>query len=133
MTGDDHVREYTEVNVAIALARPDDELIVAVVRGAERLGRTEFAQACAKRMRSALRAGDQAAGDVQILLTYLGEFGVVDAVPALVAPANSVFFLGAPQERSAMVRIVMTFDHRLVNGAAAGAFLAELREFLRPK
>jgi pyruvate/2-oxoglutarate dehydrogenase complex dihydrolipoamide acyltransferase (E2) component len=133
MIGDDRLREYAEANVGIAVARPGDELIAVVIRGADRMSLPEFARAFTHRMRSALREGDQAAGDVQILLTYLGDFGIVDAVPTLVAPAGSVFFLGAPQAGSGMVRVVLTFDHRLVNGAAASAFLADLREFLRPK
>ncbi len=78
-------------------------------------------------MRAAIRDGAEAAEDTQILLTHLGEFGIVDAVPTLVAPASSIFFLGAPQQPSSgKVRIAVTFDHRLINGAAAARFLDDL-------
>ncbi len=133
MVSDDHVREYTRVNIGLALARPDDELITAVVRGADGQTLSEFVQACAKQMKVALRKGDQAVGDMQILLTHLGEFSILDATPTLVAPASSVFFLGAPRTETGAVRIVLTFDHRLINGAAAAEFLVSLSDFLRPR
>ena len=86
----------------------------------------EFVRACSRGMRAAIRDGAEAAADTQILLTHLGEFGIVDSVPTLVAPASSIFFLGAPQQPSGKVRIAVTFDHRLINGAAAARFLEDL-------
>ena len=131
MISDDRVREFPQVNLGLALARPNDELITAVVRGANELGLPEFVRACAHQMKEALRHGDQAASDMQILLTQLAEFGIVDAAPTLVAPASSVFFLGAPRPETGTARIVLTFDHRLINGAAAAGFLVALSDFLR--
>jgi pyruvate dehydrogenase E2 component (dihydrolipoamide acetyltransferase) len=132
MHGDDVLREYEHVNVGLALARPNDELITAVVNGAERLTLPEFVRACGQQMRTALRDGDQAAEDTQIMLTHLGKFGITDALPTLVAPASSVFFLGAPNNSAGRTRIVMTFDHRLINGASAAKFLDALTALLRP-
>ena len=126
MVGDDRIREYDHVNLGIALARPNDELMIAVVRKAESLNRAEFVRACARGMRAAIRDGAEAAEDTQILLTHLGEFGIVDAVPTLVAPASSIFFLGALRQSSRDVRIAVTFDHRLINGASAARFLDDL-------
>jgi pyruvate/2-oxoglutarate dehydrogenase complex dihydrolipoamide acyltransferase (E2) component len=130
MVGDDRIREYDHVNMGIALARPNDELIIAVVRKAEGMTLPEFMRASARGMRAAIRDGAEAAADTQILLTHLGEFGIVDSVPTLVAPASSIFFLGAPQQPSGKVRIAVTFDHRLINGAAAARFLDDLAKAL---
>ena len=130
MIGDDMVREYDQVNVALALARPNDELIAAVIRGADRMTLDEFVRACTRQMRAAIRDGDQASEDTQILLTHLGEFDILDAIPTLVAPATSVVFLGVPRRGSDMARITMTFDHRLINGASAGAFLQAVAKCL---
>jgi pyruvate/2-oxoglutarate dehydrogenase complex dihydrolipoamide acyltransferase (E2) component len=124
--GDDTIREYDQVNIGIALARPNDELLTAVVRGAERLSLSEFVRACTRQMRAALKEGDQISDDTQILMSHIGEYGIVDAVPTLVAPASSVIFLGAPTPGSDAVRICMTFDHRVMNGASAGAFLQQI-------
>lgn len=131
MQGDDTIREYRHINIGVALARPDDELIVAVIRAADQLTLGEFVRACTQQMRTALRSGDQTAEDTQILLTHLGEFGIVDAVPTLVAPASSVLFLGTPGGSDARARVVMTFDHRLINGASAARFLQVLSANLK--
>ena len=125
------IREYDRVNIGLALARSADELITVVIRGADEMGLSDFARACTRQMRAALRDGDQAADDTQILVSHIGEFGVVDAVPTLVAPATSVFFLGGAREQTGLARVWMTFDHRLINGAAAGAFLQTVERFLQ--
>jgi pyruvate/2-oxoglutarate dehydrogenase complex dihydrolipoamide acyltransferase (E2) component len=130
LIGDDVIREYDQVNIGIALARPDDELLVAVVRGANRMTLNEYVRECARQMKLTLRYGDQAAEDTQILLTNLGAYGVIDAIPTLVAPASAVIFLGSPSASSGLVRIVLTFDHRLINGAAAAKFLHTLARIL---
>ena len=130
MVGDDRIREYDHANLGIALARPNDELLIAVVREAERMTLPEFVRASARGMRAAIREGESAAEDTQILLTHLGEFGIVDAVPTLVAPASSIFFLGASQEPDGKVRVAVTFDHRLINGAEAARFLDDLAALL---
>jgi pyruvate dehydrogenase E2 component (dihydrolipoamide acetyltransferase) len=129
IVGDDTLRTHDAVNVGIALARPGDELVTAVVRGADRLSLDEFVREARRQMREALRTGDQAGDDTQLLVSYLGREGIVDAVPSLVAPANAILFLGAPRA-DGLARLVMTFDHRIHNGAGAAAFLAALRDAL---
>lgn len=131
MEGDDAVREYERVNLGLALARPNDGLITAVIRGADKMELPEFVRTCTRQMRMAIRAGDQAADDTQIILTHLGEFDVIDATPTLIAPASSIIFLGAPSGQPEVARVVMTFDHRLMNGMAAAAFLKTLADNLR--
>lgn len=131
MVGDDTIREYDHVNLGLALARPDDELITAVVRNADQLTLGDFIKSCTQQMRAAIRSGDQAAEDTQILLTHLGEYGIQDAIPTLVAPASSIFFLGVSREATGLARVVLSFDHRLINGAAAAHFLEALSARLR--
>jgi len=131
MLGDDRIREYEHTNVGMAIGLPDDELIVVVVRHADRMSLEEFSRACRRQMRIALRSGDQAADDTQILISHLGKSHIIDAVPTLVAPASSVFFLGVPGRDGEYARIALTFDHRLINGGGAAKFLANLVESLQ--
>lgn len=133
MGGDDTIREYDHVNVGLALARPHDGLITAVIRRADTMTLREFVRACTQQMRAAIRVGDQATDDTQIILTHLGAFDVIDATPTLIAPASSIIFLGAPSGQSDIARVVMTFDHRMMNGMAAAAFLKTLADNLRRK
>jgi pyruvate dehydrogenase E2 component (dihydrolipoamide acetyltransferase) len=125
MQDDDTVREFDHVNVGIALARPDDRLVMAVVRNAGAMSLREYVAACDASMRGALRDGDQAVDDMPMLLSYLGHLGVLDALPSLVGPASSVLFLGAP-DGNGMAKVVLTFDHRLVNGDGAARFLRDV-------
>lgn len=129
LVGDETLRTHETINVGIALARPGDELVTAVVRGADRLSLDAFVREVRRQMREALRTGDQAGDDTQLLVSHLGRERIVDAVPTLVAPANAVIFLGAPRA-DGMARLVLTFDHRIHNGAGAAAYLASLRDML---
>lgn len=129
IVGDDTLRTHEAINIGIALARPGDELVTAVVRAADRLSLEAFVREAWRQMREALRTGDQAGEDTQLLVTHLGREGIHDAVPTLVAPANAILFLGAPRG-DGRARLVMTFDHRIHNGAGAARFLAALRDTL---
>ena len=97
MLGDDRVREFDDVNVGIAISRPNDELIITLIRNASSLSLSEYVRACATRMREAIGTGDQAADDMQILVSHLGEPAIEEAIPSLVAPASAVFFSGGAQ------------------------------------
>lgn len=129
LIGDETLRTFEAVNVGIALARPGDELVTAVVRGADRLTLEGFVREARRQMREALRTGDQAGEDTQLVVSHLGRERILDAVPTLVAPTSAVLFLGAPRA-DGQARLVLTFDHRIHNGAGAAAFLATLRDAL---
>jgi len=126
MIGEDLLREYEHVNLGIAVARPNGDLATAAVRAADALEPGDFVRAYARQLRSTIVDGDQAAGfDIHILVTTLIEFGIEDALPSLVAPANSAIFLGA-RSRGGTHRLVMVFDHRIVNGVDAARFLRDV-------
>ncbi len=70
-------------------------------------------------------------------LTSLGAFGVESATPIVVPPAMGTLFVGSAHERlindggvihpAEVVTLSLTFDHKVVNGATAAAFLQEVR------
>jgi pyruvate/2-oxoglutarate dehydrogenase complex dihydrolipoamide acyltransferase (E2) component len=125
MLGDDTIREYGHVNLGLAVARPDDGLVIARIPKADMLDEREFVRTFFGQLRRSLKGQAQAEEDIQILLTHLGSQGVENAIPTLVSPASSIFFLGAPNN-SGVANVTVTFDHRLMNGAAAARFLADL-------
>jgi pyruvate/2-oxoglutarate dehydrogenase complex dihydrolipoamide acyltransferase (E2) component len=98
---------------------------VAVVPGADALTFSEFVTASKANIAVARGGTDQATESTQLLLTYMGPYEIIDAVPVLVAPAAAVLFIGSPFEQSGrqMVNLVLTFDHRLVHGVEAAEFL----------
>ena len=125
LVSDEAAREYAHVNLGIAVARPNDDLVTAVVSSADALGYGDFIRAAQERIKAARGGEDQAGADTHLLLTYMGAFGVIDAVPVLVSPAIAVLFVGATYEQNGrtVANLVMTFDHRLINGVEAARFL----------
>jgi len=125
LVSDDTAREYAHVNLGIAVARPNDDLVTAVVTSADALGYLDFVAAAQERIKAARDGDDQAGADTHLLLTYMGSFGVVDAIPVLVSPAIAVLFIGSTYEQGGrnVAYLVMTFDHRLINGVEAARFL----------
>ena len=119
------VREYPHVNLGIAVARPNGELVTAMVPNADTLNYRAFIQTAGERIKSAREIEDQATADTQILLTYLGAYDIVDGVPVLIAPAVAVLFIGSSYEQNGqtLVNLSLTFDHRLINGVEAADFL----------
>ncbi len=132
LIGEDTLREYEHVNVGIAVARPNGDLVTSAVKEADSLPPQDFIRAYRQGMRAAVKRGDQADDDIHILLTTLDEFGIEEALPTLVAPANSAIFLGS-RNRSDAHKLVMVFDHRIMNGVAAARFLSDLARQLGSK
>jgi pyruvate dehydrogenase E2 component (dihydrolipoamide acetyltransferase) len=128
LIGEDVIREYAHLNIGIAVGLPDGQLTTAVVNNADTLSYEDFVRAAQTQIQRAREGEDQAGETVQILLTYMGPYDVHDAIPVLVAPAVAVLFIGSTYERNGelLVNLVMTFDHRLIQGIEAAEFLKKV-------
>lgn len=125
LVGEDTLRQYQHVNLGIAVARPGDELVTALVKNASALDFVSFVRALQSQIRKARAGEDQADASMQLLLTYMGGYQMVDAIPVLVAPAVAILFAGEafPIDGVPHVNLVLTFDHRLINGVGGAEFL----------
>jgi pyruvate/2-oxoglutarate dehydrogenase complex dihydrolipoamide acyltransferase (E2) component len=125
LIGDDTIREHHHLHLGIAVARSNGELVTAVVPQADTLPFEAFVQMAQERIQTARDGQDQADASTQFHLTYLGAYGIRDAVPVLVAPAIAVLFIGAAYEQNgqSLANVALTFDHRLINGVEAAEFL----------
>ena len=127
------------IGFAVAL---DDGLLVPVIRECERLSPAEIereADRLADRARSGrLTQAEMSGGGFTV--SNLGMYGV-DEFMALIMPGQvAVLAVGALAERPAVregelvaaptMRVTLSADHRVVDGAHAAAFLAELRRIL---
>ncbi len=132
LVGEDTLREYRHVNLGIAVARPGDELVTALVKEASALDFVSFVRTAQSQIRKARAGEDQADASMQLLLTYMGGYQIVDAIPVLVAPAVAILFAGEnfPVDGIPHVNLVLTFDHRLINGVGAAEFLNEVASLL---
>lgn len=131
--------ESVDVGVAVATERG---LMVPAVRQVQRLGLAELALERA-RLVELTRAGRLSIGDMggaATTLSSLGTFGV-DSFKAMINPGeSSILAVGrtveraVPRDRGIVVvptlSLTMTFDHRVVDGAAGAAALVELADLL---
>ena len=125
LVGEETLRQYPHVNLGIAVARLGDELVTALVKNASALDFVSFVRTLQTQIRKARAGEDQADASIQLLLTYMGGFQMVDAIPVLVSPAAAILFAGEafPMDGVPHVNLVLTFDHRLINGVGGAEFL----------
>ena len=139
LRGDDTVRTYDHVNLGIAVAIPNDELVLAVVDEADTLKWRPFAEKARAQIDLARQGKDQAHEAVTVSLTNMQQAGLRDAVPVLVAPSVGVLFLGEVYNGldnnshnevrvKRFVNLTLTFDHRLINGIGAASFLNQVKQ-----
>jgi pyruvate dehydrogenase E2 component (dihydrolipoamide acetyltransferase) len=140
VVGEDKVRTYEHVALGIAVTLPGDELVLAVIEDADALDWRGFATKVRERIELARTGKDQASEAVTISLTNMQSFGIRDAIPVVVAPAVATLFLGAvynglddsPADPKPMrlANMGLTFDHRLINGAGAAAFMNAVKRYV---
>ncbi len=141
-------RESVNLGIAIDLEKKDGtrSLLVPNIKRANQLSFSEFLNAYDDVVKRA-RAGKLEIADFQgttISLTNPGTIGTVASTPRLMAGQSVIIATGAieyPAEYQAMVPAVLsqlgiskaitissTYDHRIIQGAESGAFLARMHE-----
>ncbi|MCL2368013.1 MAG: 2-oxo acid dehydrogenase subunit E2 [Oscillospiraceae bacterium] len=133
------VRARTNIAVAVAL---DEGLMVPVIQDADRLTLTELS-ARAKDLAARARAGklspDECMGSV-FTVSNLGASGVLAFTPILNEPNAAILGIGSIHEELALidgavaarkfVMLSLTYDHRIIDGAAATAFQRQIKGLL---
>ncbi len=143
-------RQHINLGVAIDLLKKDGTrtLLVPNIKNAESLRFSEFLIAYDDVVKRA-REGKLQIADFQgttVSLTNPGTIGTVASTPRLMAGQSVIIATGAieyPAEYQAMaaealsqlgiskaITISSTYDHRVIQGAESGAFLARLHEFI---
>ena len=131
-------KEYVNLGVAVDTARG---LVVPNIRGADRLTIMQLAQALASIAERA-RGGQFAIEDLRggtFTISNLGAVGGQYSTPIINYPEVAILLLGRARwtpvvrgenhdrvENRLMMPLSISFDHRLVDGAAAGRFLNEV-------
>lgn len=133
---DGSIVEHDTFDLGIAVALEGDKLGTAVIHGASTLGWVDFVATYTREIDEVRRGKIE---DVQAPLnvTSLGAFGVEVATPIVVPPAMGTLFIGKAHEKmlndggavypAEVITLSLTFDHRVVNGAGAAAFLHDLK------
>lgn len=131
---------YDEVNVGLATALADGNLLVPVIRGADRMSVDEIARRAGELVGRA-RAGKIRPEDMRggtFTLSNVGMFPAVwGATPLINLPQTAILATGAVQHRAvlrddgtvgngAFLGLSLTVDHRAVNGHLACQFVQTL-------
>jgi pyruvate dehydrogenase E2 component (dihydrolipoamide acetyltransferase) len=129
---------YSRVNVGVAVAVPGS-LVVPTVFDADRCSLGEISRET-RRLAAAARSGELTAAELTggtFSVSNLGMFGVTRFTAVLNAPQAAILAVGGVEEVpvvragelvvGARMAITLTCDHRMLYGADAAAFLAEIR------
>ena len=138
---DEGIRLYRTINLGVAMAS-DRGLVVPVVRGANQLSLAEIASEIIRLQRATmgnrLHPKDLEGGTFTI--TNVGMLGITLSIPLLNPPQSGILAIGAKRAQLVLTNgqpvtipvtlITVTFDHRVVDGVAAAAFLQRLKELM---
>jgi pyruvate dehydrogenase E2 component (dihydrolipoamide acetyltransferase) len=128
-------------HIGIAADAPEG-LLVPVLRNADQLTLIEVA----KQLEHLIEAAQKRtltmaeAGGSTFTLNNVGSFGGSSGTPIINYPEAAILLVGRMQEKAIvrngavlvrpMLPLVMSFDHRLIDGALAGKFLARFKELV---
>ncbi len=138
----DFIREHSNIDICVAVAIPDG-LITPIVKDADKKGLGAISREV-KELVGKAKAGKLAPEEFQggtFTISNLGMFGV-DEFTAIINPpqaailavggTHSELYLdadGTPKERQVM-KVTLSADHRVIDGALAAQFLAALKSLL---
>ncbi len=142
----DKIIKRGNINLGMAAALPDGNLIVPVIKNADQLnliGMTKAVNDLAYRARNNSLKPDEIQGGTYTV-TNVGSFGSVFGTPIINQPQVAILALGAVRKVPAVIEtsegdfigirhkmfISHSYDHRVVNGALGGMFIKAVKEYL---
>lgn len=143
---DDRIIVHGEVNIGMATAMPDGNLIVPVVKQAGTLdlpGLARRVNSLAEAARTATLRPDDVQGGT-FTISNVGTFGSLMGTPIINQPQAAILAFGAIQRRPAvidtpqgeqiairrMMFLSLSFDHRAIDGWLGGSFLRKVGDLL---
>jgi 2-oxoglutarate dehydrogenase E2 component (dihydrolipoamide succinyltransferase) len=142
----DKILVKKNVNIGMAVALPSGNLIVPVIKNADRLnlvGLTASVNDLANRARNNKLVPDDLANGTYTL-TNVGTFGNVMGTPVILQPQVAIMAAGAIRKKPAVIEtpsgdfigirqmmfLSHSYDHRVVDGALGGSFVRKVADFL---
>ena len=134
------------INIGMAAALPSGNLIVPVIRNADRMnltGLTKTVNELAARARSNKLQPDEIQGGT-FTITNVGTFGNVMGTPIINQPQVAIMAVGAIRKKPAVIEtpqgdtigirqmmfLSLSYDHRVVDGMLGGSFLRRVADYL---
>ena len=142
----DRIIKKKQINLGMAAALPDGNLIVPVIKNADLLnlvGMTKAVNDLAVRARNNQLKPDEIQGGTYTV-TNIGSFGSVMGTPIINQPQVAILALGTIRKVPAVIEtpdgdfigirqkmfVSHSYDHRVVNGALGGMFIKTLKDIL---
>jgi pyruvate dehydrogenase E2 component (dihydrolipoamide acetyltransferase) len=132
-------KDFVNLGVAVAV---DNGLLVPVVKDADLLSLAELAAAIknlAEKARSGALQPDEYSGGT-FTLSNLGMFGLEEFVAIINPPEAGILAVGKIEDTPVAVsgsveihpvmKLTLSYDHRIVDGAPAAQFLSRIKEYL---
>ncbi|XMO87023.1 dihydrolipoamide acetyltransferase family protein [Algibacter sp. AS12] len=143
---DDKIIKKKNINLGMAAALPDGNLIVPVIKNADQLnlvGMTKQVNDLANRARIGKLKPDDTQGGTYTV-TNVGTFGSIMGTPIINQPQVGILALGAIRKVPAVIEtpegdfigirykmyLSHSYDHRVVNGALGGMFVKAVTDYL---
>lgn len=139
---DDKIIRKKYINIGMAVALPNNGLIVPVIKGADGMNIVGVARTgadLANRARNRQLKPDEVQ-DGTFTITNMGVFGSLMGLPIIHQPQVAILGVGAIQKRPVVINdaiairdmmyISLSFDHRIVDGALGGQFLDRVAHYL---
>ena len=142
----DYIIKKKNINLGMAAALPNGNLIVPVIKNADQLNLVGMAKAVID-LGNRAKAGNLKPDDTQggtYTVTNVGTFGSVFGTPIINQPQVGILALGAIRKVPAVIEtpegdfigirqkmfLSHSYDHRVVDGALGGSFVKKVADYL---
>jgi pyruvate dehydrogenase E2 component (dihydrolipoamide acetyltransferase) len=136
--GDDTV-QFESVNIGMAVGL-DQGLVVPVLKGADSRNLKGIAQESRRLVESAKSGKVEGMGEGVFTISNLGMFGVEEFSAIINPPESGILAVGAAREEVVVkdgalkigkkLTLVLSADHRIIDGTMAAKFMARLKQLL---
>lgn len=141
-----YIVQHKQINIGMAVALPNGNLIVPVIHEADKLSLVEMTQKVndlSNRARNnKLKPADLEGGTYSI--SNIGSFGNLMGTPIIVQPQVGILAFGVIEKKPAVISgpdgdtiqirqkmfISHSYDHRVVDGSLGGGFLKRVSDYL---
>lgn len=142
----DKIIKHKNINLGMAAALPDGNLIVPIIKNADQLNLVGMAKQV-NDLANRARGGKLNPDDIQggtYTVTNVGGFGSIMGTPIINQPQVGILALGAIRKVPAVIEtsegdfigirqkmfLSHSYDHRVVNGALGGMFVKRVADYL---
>ena len=138
----DHVMRFHNADISVAVALPGGGLITPIVKKAHKKSVREIAsevkELAARASEMRLKPEEYEGGTFSV--SNLGMFGISDFTAVINPPQSAILAIGGAEEKyfpgasgpeiKKVMRVTLSSDHRVINGAEAAKFVATFKSII---